>query len=108
MELNPVNELIHFLYLGASVAFFALPLRRSRLRAPWARWVCFTISGLFLILAAGGLALAMHLWNPLEPLRSNLEHYLEGLRGFLLGCVFVLLISGELIGRKNLKGEVGT
>jgi hypothetical protein len=88
--------------------FFALPFERSRLRAPWARCVCFTISGLFLILAACGLALDVHLWNPPEPLRSNLEHYLEGLRGFLLGCVFVSLISGELIGRKILKGGVAT
>lgn len=100
-----MNELIHFIYLGASVSFAVAPFMGSRFRANWARRIFATISVLFLILAGFGLALDFRLFNSAISDRSQLELGLQVIRGFLLGCVFVLFVSGELAGRKVLKNE---
>ena len=58
-----------------------------------------------MLMAVCGLAVDFQLWNPPNIVRSRLESYLHGVRGFLLGCMFVLLVSGELMGKKILKNE---
>jgi hypothetical protein len=101
-----IEHVIHILYFGSAVAIAIVPFQHSRSRAAWARWIFFAIAGLFLVLAVCGVALDFQLWNPSTPVRSETEHYLEGVRGFLLGCVFVLLVSGQLFGKKIVKDEV--
>jgi hypothetical protein len=102
-----MNErFVHIIYFGSAVAFVVVPFQRSRSRAAWARRIFFTIAGLFMVLAVSGISLDFELWNPSRRLRFDLPRYFEGLRGFLLGCFFVLLVSGELLGKKILRDEV--
>jgi hypothetical protein len=100
-----MDEFIHFIYLGAAASFAVTPFKRSRERATWARWIFFTVAAVFIFLAACGLSLDFQFWQPTEHGRRLLEHYLEGVRGFLLGCVFVLLVTGQLFGKRVLKDE---
>ena len=100
--------LIHLIYVGASVGCIIIPLKRSRSRACWARCIFFTVAGIFMLMAVCGLALDFQFWNPSKFVRLRLESYLQGIRGFLLGCMFVLFVSRELMGKKIVKGEVAT
>ena len=100
-----MDEIIHFIYLGAAVSFVVLPFKRSRQRAAWARWIFLTVAAVFLILAACGLSVDFQFWQPTALGRRNLEHYLDGARGFLLGCVYVLFVTGQLFGKKILRNE---
>ena len=98
--------LIHLIYVGASVGCVFIPLKRSRSRACWARWIFFAVAGIFMAMGLCGLALDFQVWNPSNIARSRLEGWLQAIRGFLLGCMFVLLLSGELKGKKIVKDEV--
>ena len=100
-----MSELIHFIYFGTAVSFVIMSFKRSRVRAVWARSIFFTISGLFMIMAVCGLAVDLHYWNLSKHDLSQLEYHLQAIRGFVLGCAFVLLVSGELVGKKVLKDE---
>lgn len=103
-----MDEIIHFIYFGAGVSFAVLPFKRSRERTNWARWIFCTVAAGFLIVAACRLSVDFQVWQPTEHGRRNLEYYLQGIRGFVLGCVFVLLVSGQLFGAKSLKNELVT
>ena len=100
-----MDEIIHFIYLGAAASFAVMPFKRSRERAAWARWIFISVAAVFLLLAVCGLSVDFQYWQPTEHGRQNLVHYLDGARGFLLGCVFVLLVTGQLFGKKILKNE---
>jgi hypothetical protein len=98
-----MSELVtHCVYFGAAVSVAVLPFKYPRSRAAWARWVFFTISGCFMSLAVCGLLVDFHYMNP----SKLLTYYLQGVRGFLLGCTFVLLVSGEFVGKKISKDKV--
>ena len=100
-----MDEIIYFIYLGAAASFAVMPFKRSRERTTWAHWIFFTVAAIFLSLAVSGLSVDFQFWQPTEHARRYLVHYLDGARGFLLGCVFVLLVTGQLFGKKPLKNE---
>jgi len=82
-----------------------MPFSRKRSRAPWARWIFFTVAALFIVLAVCGGALEFQLWVPSNNIRLETERQLQGIRGILLGCVFVLFVSREFYGRKKGAGH---
>lgn len=100
-----MEEINHFIYLGAAFGCAVVPFMRSRERAAWASRVFFTVAAVFLILAVCGLSVDFQFWQPTARGRMGLEHFLDFARGFLIGCVFVLLVTGQLFGKKILKNK---
>jgi hypothetical protein len=96
-----MRQVIPFIYFGSAIAIACMPFSRKRSRAPWARWIFLTIAALFVVLAVCGGALEFQLWVPSKSIRLETDRQLQGIRGILLGCVFVLFVSGEFYGRKN-------
>jgi hypothetical protein len=94
--MNAIHMILHFVYLAGAILFIVAPFDRSRVRAPWARWVIWTVAALVLVLAVDGFA------SDLEILPYRL---LSGVRGFVLGLLFALIVSGQLSGRKISPNE---
>ena len=69
----------YVIYLIVAIGFAMAPFRRSFSCDTWARWTFFTIAGFFIIL---------------------------GVCGFIIGCSFALLVSGNLFGKRILKEKV--
>jgi len=90
-------------YFGAAIGFAAMAFCRSRSCASWARWVYLTVAGLFVFMALCGFALDFDYWDLSKHGRSVLESYMQVIRGFILGCVFVLIVSGNFARKKVLK-----
>jgi hypothetical protein len=97
--------MIHIIELGAAVGFAATPFKRLRCCSAWSRWVFFTVAGLFLFMGVCGLALDLHYWDFSRHGLSVFRYYMQGIRGFVIGCSFVLLVSGDLVGKKVVKLE---
>jgi hypothetical protein len=95
----------HIIYLGAAIGGVAMPFSRSRSRATWSRWVIFTLAGLFFCMAVCGFAVDLHYWDFSEQWRRVFRSYMQVIRGFIMGCSFVLFVSGDLVGKKILKDE---
>jgi hypothetical protein len=89
--MNIIHTVLHFIYLVGAICFIVFPFDRSRVRAPWARWVFWTVAAIILVLAVDGFAENLQLLRPV--LQSSL-------RGFVLGLLFALIVSGQLSGRK--------
>src|SRR5689334_16523457 len=90
----------HLIFLGAALGMVGLVFRPLRSRAVWTRWIFFTISGLFLVLGICGLAVDLHYWNFSSQAWFRFERQMQFVRGLIIGCFFVLLVSGELFGKK--------
>jgi hypothetical protein len=106
--LSPHETIVtHLIYIGSSVCFGSFPFDRSRLRAPWANRVALTIAGILMIMGGYGLILDLEVWNPSRQVQSHLGYLIQGMGGFLLGCVFALFASGELMGKKIEKDDMG-
>jgi hypothetical protein len=87
---------LQVIFVLGAVCMAVFPFDRKRVRAPWARWVFFTIAGLLLFLGAWGLGAMFRLWATPDyfgVFRANI-------RGFILGLFFSLIVSGQLLGRK--------
>jgi hypothetical protein len=95
----------HIIDLGSAIVFVVLPFFGSRTRAAWSRWLYFTIAGLFLFKGAIGLSLDSHFWELSEHGQSVYEHWLSFIRGFILGCIFALIVSGNIKGKTVFKDE---
>ena len=95
----------HIIYLGAAVGSIATPFTRRYYCIGWARWVFFTVAGLFLFMAICGLALDFHYWDFSRHELSVFGSYMQAIRGFIIGCYFVLFVSGNLYRNKILKDE---
>ena len=95
----------HIINLVTAIIFAVIPFVGSRTRATWSRWIFFTISGLLIFIAASGLALDSHWWEFSKHGQSVYKNWLHIIRGFILGCIFALIISGNLEGKKVLKDE---
>ena len=95
----------HVIYLGAAIGCAAAPFSRLRSRAPWACLVFFTLAGLFLIMAVCGLALDLHYWDLSGQGLLIFRSYIQLIRGFIIGCLFVLLVSGNFLGKKIIRNE---
>ncbi|MBA4389052.1 MAG: hypothetical protein C0404_13810 [Verrucomicrobia bacterium] len=100
-----LDLVVHILYLGGFVGSAVLPFIPLQSRAAWANGVLFTISGLFLIMAVSGLLLHLHYWTPSEYLALVLDRGFSSIGSFLVGCFFVLLVSGEFMGRRTIKDK---
>lgn len=83
--------ILHIVYVVGAVCCVFLPLDQSRVRAPWARWIFWVVAILLVTLGLDGFAEDLHLWP---------YHILPGIRGFVLGLLFVLIVSGQFGGRK--------
>ena len=90
--------ILHIIFLGAAIGFVCMPFNGWHYCAGWARRVFFTIAGLFMSMAVLGLVLDLGYWSLSRHQLSVLEHYEQVICGFILGCVFVLLVSGNLFG----------
>jgi hypothetical protein len=95
----------HIIYLAAAIGFVAMPFRRSYFCAGWARWVCFTVAGLFVFMAVYGLALDLHYLDFSRHELSYIGSLMQAIRGFIIGCAFVLLVSGNIFRKKVLNDE---
>ena len=84
---------LHIVYVVGAICCIFIPLDKSRTREAWSRWIFWIISVILLILGLDGFAEDLHLWT---------YHMLSGIRGFGIGLLIVLLISGQLGGRKIL------
>jgi len=92
-------------YLGGAIGFAVLPFIPARSRAAWSRWIFFALSFLFVMVAVVGLVLDSGFWNISKQAQWALWYSATCMRGLILGCVFVLLVSGELAGKKIVKDE---
>jgi len=95
---------IHIIYFCGSILFAYFPLDRSRERAPWARWLFFTVALLVMLLALHGFAADFHFSLPLPRLPFWLAEFV--IQGFVLGVIFALIVSGQLYGKKLVRSEV--
>jgi hypothetical protein len=95
----------HIIYLGVAVGFIAMPFRRSYSCDTWARRAFFTIAALFIFMAVCGLAIDLHYWDLSRRELSAFWSYMQVVRGFIIGCTFVLLVSGNLFRKKIAKDE---
>jgi hypothetical protein len=94
--MNAIHIVLHVIYLVGAVCFIVFPFDRSRVRAPWARWIFWAVAALALALAVNGFGWDLQLWS---------YHLLSGIRGFALGLIFALIVSGQLSGKKILPNE---
>ena len=92
--------ILHIIYLGAAIGFVCMPFMPCHHCAGWARRVFFTIAGLFMLMAVLGLARDFGYWVLSQHQKLVLEHSMQAIRGFIIGCVFVLLVSGNLLGTR--------
>jgi hypothetical protein len=95
----------HIIYLGAAIGCAAMPFRRLHSCASWARWVFFTVAALFIFMGICGLVLDLGYWDLSKHARSVFGSYMQVIRGFIIGCSFALLVSGDLAGKKIVKDE---
>jgi len=95
----------HIIDLGSAIVFVIIPFFGSRARAAWSRWLYFTIAGLLVFMGISGLALDSHFWELSIHGQSVYEHWLHLVRGFILGCIFALIVSGNVKGKTVLKNE---
>jgi hypothetical protein len=95
----------HIIDLGGAFAFVAMPFMRWHYCIGWARCVFFTIAGLFMSMAVFGLAIDLGYWDLSRHQLSVFEHYMTGVRGVIIGCTFVLLVSGNLFRKRIVKDE---
>ena len=94
--MNTILIILHIIYLIGAVCFIVFPFDRSRVRDWWARWVFWAVAALVLVLAVNGFA---------SDLKLLPYHMLTGIRGFVLGLLFTLIVSGQLGGRKISTNE---
>jgi hypothetical protein len=92
--------ILHIIYLGAAIGFVRMPFLPCHHCARWSRCVFFTIAALFMFMAVLGLARDLGYLDLSQHQKLVLEHYMRGIQGFILGCVFVLLVSGNLLGTR--------
>jgi hypothetical protein len=96
--MNATHTVLHFIYLVGAICFIVSPFDRSRVRAPWSRWVSWTVAAVILVLAVDGFAEKLQLLPPI--LWSSIG-------GFALGLLFTLIVSGQLSGRKISANDRG-
>ncbi len=95
------TSFINAFFLVAAISFFVFPLLGSRTRAPrapWVRWLFFAVGASVLILAFCGFASDVGISLPISSWR--LWGYLSAVRGFIMGLLFALIVSGEFFGKK--------
>jgi hypothetical protein len=95
----------HIIYLGAAIGFAGMPFRRSYSCDAWARWIFFTVAGIFIIMGGCGLALDLHYWDFSRHELYAFGSFMQVIRGFIIGCAFTLLVSGNIFRKKALKDE---
>jgi hypothetical protein len=93
----------HVIYFGSAIGFCAMPFTRRHYCVGWARWVFFTVAGLFTFMAVCGLAIDLHYWDLSRRELSAFDSYMQVIRGFVIGCTFVLLVSGNLFRKRIVK-----
>ncbi len=98
-----MNIVFHVVYLVGAICLAAFPYDRSRQRASWARWLFFGAAFSALILAADGLIVDLRVSLPIWA--ACVRGLVSMIRGFALGLLFALIVSGELSG-KVVKQEV--
>ena len=85
--MNAIHLVLHVIYLVGAVCFIVFPFDRSRIRAPWARWIFWTVAVLVLVLAVNGFGWDLQLWS---------YHILSDIRGLCFGVNIALIVSGQL------------
>jgi hypothetical protein len=93
------------IYLLAATGFAAAPFRRSSSCDTWAHWTFYTVAVAFIILGVCGLLVNLGRWDLSPHELSMFRSASQAVRGFIIGCSFVLFVSGNLFGKKNLKEE---
>ena len=83
---------LHIVYVVGAIWCILIPFDKSRSREPWSRLTFWIVSVIFLILGLGGFAEDLHL---------RAYHILSGIRGFGIGLLFVLLVSGQFGGAEK-------
>jgi hypothetical protein len=86
----------HIIYIIGAVCFAYFALDQIRVRTRWARWIFWVVVILLLTLGLDGLAEDFRLWAYHIP-----DHWLSFNRGFGLGLLLVLIVSGQLLGQKR-------
>jgi hypothetical protein len=56
-------------------------------------------------MAVCGLAIDLHYWDLSRRELSTFDSYVQVIRGFVIGCTFVLLVSGNLLRKRIVKDE---
>ena len=96
-----VRILFDFLLIVGFAAYGLVPFTNKRIRAPWAKKV-FIVSSVVGV-ARGAVGLAWDLgWLRLGAEEGvPLDNFLSMIGGLLLGFIFSLIFSGQLVGRRQ-------
>jgi hypothetical protein len=92
----------YIIFLVSAVAFAMRPFTRRSPRETWARVTFFAIAVLFLILGVCGLLIRLNYWSLSRPEFSEFRYASQAVLGFIMGCCFTLLVSGNLFGNRIL------
>jgi hypothetical protein len=88
--------------LIASIIFLLLPMDRSRSRAAWANALFVTVGIVGVFVSGTKLLLILHWIEPSISAVRTIGQARTLLCGFALGLILALIISGQLIGKKQI------
>ena len=96
-----IHTICNYLIIAGSIAFGLIPLDKKRIHAPWAKRV-FIIAAIIGVID-GSVELAWDMdWFSLSSGGSRLlEAVLHMVGGLVLGFIFSLILSGQLLGTKQ-------
>jgi len=91
---------VNLIIVVGSICFGFFPLDRKRIRARWAKGIFVLIGLIGCAMGAVRVALEMH-WLQLSDHNDYVIHtMLSEVGGLLLGFIFSLILSGQLLGTK--------
>jgi hypothetical protein len=102
----PKSELIlSWCELAGGLVLAFVPFYRTHTRARWAQIVFLLTALLLFFVGTSELLRHYRVWTPSPQIEHGFSYTLANLRGVILGFLLVLILSGELTGRKVLTDQ---